>query len=90
MTHKRDEIARAFRDVNGTPAGEKILGYLLDYCHVFQTSMPKNCDPHMTLFNEGQRSVGNEIVALLVNPPERFKADTLRKIAHQAEGNDDI
>lgn len=89
MTAKRETIARAIRDVNATPAGEKLIGYLLDYCHVFQTSMPKNCDPNMTLFNEGQRSVGNEIVALLVNEPARFKAETLRTIAKQAEGNDD-
>lgn len=86
MPHKRDEIARAIRDVNATPAGGKLISYLLDFCHVFRNSMPKDCNPNMMLFNEGQRSVGNEIVALLVNEPARFRAETLRDIATRAEG----
>lgn len=88
MTWKREDVARAVRDVNATPAGEMLIGYLLDYCHVFRTSMPKDCNPNLTLFNEGQRSVGNELVALLVNEPGRFRAETLRTIAKQAEGHD--
>lgn len=84
----RDQIARDFRFINGTPEGERVIGYLLNFCHVFQSSMAIDCNPNRTLFNEGQRSVGNEIVALLVNEPERFKVDNLRKITAQAEGND--
>jgi hypothetical protein len=84
----REQIARDIRIVNGTAEGERVIGYLLDFCHVFMTSMPKDCNPNKTLFNEGQRSVGNEIVALLVNGPERFKVETLRRVASQAEGND--
>lgn len=84
----REQIARDARIVNGTPEGERLIGYLLNFCHVFQNSMAIDCNPNRTLFNEGQRSVGNEIVALLVNDPDRFKADTLRRIAAQAEGND--
>lgn len=85
----REQIARDIRVVNGTPEGERLLGYLLDFCHVFKSSMPPDCNPNMTLFNEGQRSVGNEIVALLVNEPHRFKAETLRRVSAQAEGNDE-
>lgn len=80
-------LARAFRAMNATPDGRKVIGYLLDYCHVFATSMPPDCNPNMTLFNEGQRSVGNEIVSMLVNEPHRFKAETLRDISQQAEGD---
>lgn len=87
--HKRDQIARDFRIVNGSPEGERVIGYLLEFCHVFTNSMAIDCNPNRTLFNEGQRSVGNEIVALLVNKPDRFKAETLRSIAAQAEGNDE-
>jgi len=84
--HSREQIARDIRIVNGSAEGERVIGYLLDFCHVFANSMDADCNPNMTLFNEGQRSVGNEIVALLVNEPDRFKAQTLRKIAGQAEG----
>ena len=85
--HNREQIARDIRIVNGTPEGERLIGYLLEFCHVFTTSMAIDCNPNRTLFNEGQRSVGNEIVALLVNGPERFKAETLRRVAGQAEGD---
>lgn len=88
MPHKRDQIARDIRIVNGSEEGERLIGYLLDFCHVFSSSMAIDCNPNRTLFNEGQRSVGNEIVALLVNAPDRFKADTLRTIAGQAEGTE--
>jgi hypothetical protein len=84
--HSKEQIARDIRIVNGTEEGERVIGYLLDFCHVFRTSMPQDCNPNMTLFNEGQRSVGNEIVALLVNEPKRYQVETLRNIAEQAEG----
>jgi hypothetical protein len=84
--HSREQIARDIRIVNGSAEGERVVGYLLSFCHVFSGSMAADCNPNMTLFNEGQRSVGNEIVALLVNEPDRLKVDTLRKVAGQAEG----
>lgn len=85
----REQIAADIQFLNGTPEGERVFGYLLRFCHVFRDSMAIDCNPNRTLFNEGQRSVGNEIVALLVNEPDRFKAETLRRIAAQAEGNDE-
>lgn len=84
----REQIARDIRIVNGTEEGERVIGYLLKFCHVFRDSMAIDCNPNRTLFNEGQRSVGNEIVALLVNEPDRFKAETLRSLTVQLEGND--
>lgn len=86
--HSREQIARDLRIVNGTEEGERVIGYFLKFCHIFQASMAIDCNPDRTLFNEGQRSVGNEIVALLVNEPDRFKAETLRRLTVQAEGND--
>lgn len=86
--HSREQIARDARIVFGSPEGERVLGYLLSFCHVFRDSMAIDCNPNRTLFNEGQRSVGNELVALTVNEPDRFKVETLRRIAAQAEGND--
>lgn len=88
LAKSREQIARDIRIVNGSAEGSRVIGYLLSFCHVFENSMPRDCNPNMTLFNEGQRSVGNEIVALLVNEPERFKAETLRRVASQAEGTD--
>lgn len=85
--HNREQIAKDIRFVNSTAEGERLLGYLMDFCHVFKTSMPVDCNPNMTLYNEGQRSVGNEIVALLVNEPERFKAETIRKVNQQQQGD---
>lgn len=88
--HSREQIARDARIVSGSPEGERLIGYLLEFCHVFRDSVGDNTAAHFdtnrTLFNEGQRSVGNEIVALLVNEPDRFKVDALRKVAAQAEG----
>lgn len=84
--HSREQIARDARIVNGSPEGERLIGYLLEFCHVFVNSMDPECNPNRTLFNEGQRSVGNEIVALLVNEPDRFKVKTLRSVSAQAEG----
>ena len=82
MRPDRQQISKDVRFVNSTSEGERLIQYLLDFCHVFSTSMPQDCNPNMTLYNEGQRSVGNEIVALLVNPPDRFKAETLRNIGN--------
>lgn len=84
----REQASHDIRVVNGSPEGERLIRYVLEFCHVFHTSMPADCNPNMTLFNEGQRSVGNELVSLLVNEPDRFKPDTLRKIASTAEGTD--
>lgn len=82
MPHERDQIAKDIRFVHGMPEGRRLIEYMLEFCHVFATSMPVDCNPNMTLYNEGQRSVGNEIVALLVNEPDRFKAETLRDLGN--------
>lgn len=82
--HDKHQVAIAARIINGTPEGQIFLGYLLEFCHVYQNSFMT--DPHMTAFNEGQRSVGIELISLLVNEPDRFKVDTARKIAAQSEG----
>jgi hypothetical protein len=84
--HSKEQIARDARIVSGTPEGERLIGYLLEFCHVFVNSMDADCNPNRTLFNEGQRSVGNEIVALLVNEPDRFRVQNLRDVAAKAEG----
>ncbi|MDW9762156.1 hypothetical protein GOB02_21705 [Sinorhizobium meliloti] len=84
----RMQAANDARIVMGTEEGERLIGYLLDFCHVFKASMGADCDPNRTLFNEGQRSVGNEIVALIVNDADRFKPQTLRKVTSLAEGTD--
>lgn len=82
----KQQVAIAARVLNGMPEGRLFISYILWYTHIFETSMPMDCNPNMTLFNEGQRSVGNEVVSLVVNEPDRFKVDTIRKIAAQAEG----
>lgn len=82
----KKQVAIALRAVNGSPEGELVIGYLLNFCHVYASSMPQSCDPNMTLFNEGQRSVGLELISLLVNEPDRFTAKTARSIAAQSEG----
>lgn len=88
MSFAKDQIARDARIVMGSPEGERLIGYLLDFCHVFKNSMDVECNPNRTLFNEGQRSVGNELVSLIVNEPERFRVETLRSVASRAEGKD--
>lgn len=88
MRRRREQASRDAIFVNGSPEGERLLGYLLALCQVFDTSVPPDGNPHMTLFNEGRRSVGNEIVALIVSEPNRFRAEFLRSISAQAEGNE--
>lgn len=85
---KREDVAKAIRFIEGMPEGQLVIGYLLNFCHVFRDSMTVECNANQTLFNEGQRSVGNEIVALLVNEPDRFKAETLRRVTALSEGKD--
>jgi len=86
MTWDREQIARDARFISGTPEGERFLGYFLDFTHILSDSMPRDGNDSVWKFNEGQRSVGNEIVALLVNKPEAFRVSELRRIASWAEG----
>lgn len=90
---RRSQAAIDARIVFGSPEGERLLGYLLKFCHVFLDSVADDQGAHFdtnrTLFNEGQRSVGNELVALLFNEPDRFKVETLRRVAAQSEGTND-
>lgn len=85
---ERAKIAQDFRIVNGTPEGARVFGYLFAFSGVFSNSPPPDCNPNVTLVNEGRRSVGNEIVSLIVNEPQHFKhnAEFIRKIVAQAEG----
>jgi hypothetical protein len=78
---KRQQAARDFKIVDGTAEGRRVINYLLEYCHVLSPSMPATCDPNVTLFNEGQRSVGIEIASLLANEPARFAIDRLKETA---------
>lgn len=76
---KRQQAARDFKIIDGMAEGRRVINYLLEYCHVLSPSMPRNCDPNMTLFNEGQRSVGIEIASLLANEPARFAIDRMKE-----------
>lgn len=87
MSSDREQIARDIRIVDGTAEGRRVINYLLDYCHVLAGSMPPTCDPNQTLFNEGQRSVGNEIASLLSNEPHRFRRDAMQRL-HDMEGEE--
>jgi hypothetical protein len=78
---KRQQVARDIKIIDGMPEGRRVIDYLLEYCHLLTSSMPKNCDPNMTLFNEGQRSVALEIASLLANDPARFAIRRLSEIA---------
>lgn len=79
------QLARDARIVNGSPEGERLIGYLFDFCHFHRnTHVAGSAD--VTAFNEGQRSVALEVFSLLYNEPDRYKVATHRKIADQAEG----
>lgn len=84
MAFDKKQVAIAVRVLNGMPEGELLLGYLFEFCHVYSNSFSP--DSNVTAFNEGQRSVGIELISLLVNEPDRFKAETARKVSAQAEG----
>lgn len=88
LEDRRVQASRDLHIISGTEEGERLIGYLLDFCHVFRDSMTPDGNDTILKFNEGQRSVGNEIVSLLINNPDRFKASSLRRIASLAEGTD--
>lgn len=76
---KRQQAARDIKIIDGTPEGRRLVDYLLEFCHVLSPSMPRTCDPNITLFNEGQRSVGIEIASLLANEPARFAIERMKE-----------
>ncbi|MDS1138585.1 Bbp19 family protein [Nitratireductor indicus] len=84
MTFDREQISRDLKIVEGTDEGRRVIGYLLQFTHIHQSSYFPKHGTDMLLFNEGQRSVGNEIVALLYNEPQSFRA--VQKAADLAEG----
>jgi hypothetical protein len=71
-----------------SPEGQTAFGYLLEFCHVLRDSVDMEMNTNRTFFNEGQRSVGNEISALMLNNPEAFRAAEIRRAASIAEGKD--
>ena len=70
------QLSRDAKFVNGTLEGERLLEYLFEFCHVYHNSF--SSDPYKTAFNEGQRSVALELVALIANKPSAFKAEMER------------
>lgn len=82
----KEQMSRDIRIVSGTPEGERLLGELYEKNFVFTSTFDPN--PTVAAFNEGRRAAALDFIALLVNAPERFKPDTIRRIAAQAEGND--
>lgn len=82
--HSREQASRDARVVAASEEGERLIGYLLEFCHVHRDSWHPKFGTEALLFNEGQRSVGNEIVALLYNEPQSFRA--VREAADRAEG----
>ncbi len=70
----KEQIARDMKIVEGTDEGRRVIGYLLSFTHIHRDSYHPKYGTEALLFNEGQRSVGNEIVSLLYNEPQSFRA----------------
>lgn len=85
MSHSREQIARDIRFVDATPEGARVIDYLLAFCHVMENSYLPKLAPEALFYNEGQRSVGNEIASLLSNEPERFKREVMARLKAQEE-----
>lgn len=75
MTDK-EQLARDAKIINGMPEGERVVEHLMGFCHVYHNSF--DVDPYKAAFNEGQRSVGLELISLIVNKPSVFKAEMER------------
>ena len=88
MSHSREQIAKDIRFVDSTPEGQRVIDYLLSFCHVLETSYLPKHGPEVTFFNEGQRSVGNEIASLLSNEPHRFKREVMERLKALEEQDD--
>lgn len=85
---ERHKAAAAVQTLMASPEGQIAFGYLLEFCHVLRDSADMEMNTNRTFFNEGQRSVGNEISALIVNDPGAFRPAEVRRAASIAEGKD--
>ena len=68
MARHPSKIAQDFRDVFGSPEGERVLSYIMAYCKVYTPIMP-GPDKDLEL---GARNVALMIASHLVYRPQEF------------------
>lgn len=76
----KEQVSLAIKRIDGTPDGALIIDYILNFCHVLEGSFVPNEGADVFMFNEGQRSVGNEIVSLLGNDSYVFKRKIINRL----------
>ncbi len=86
MARSKEQLARDARFLAGSPEGERVFGDLFDKNFIFTSTFDPN--PNIAAFNEGRRAAMLDVISLIVNEPERFKAESLRRLASQAEGTE--
>lgn len=65
----------------GTETGRRVLWDLLARCHVFQSSYRPKSQADETIFREGERNVGLQIMAMM----QIEDMDKLQEYAEEAE-----
>lgn len=70
VKEREREVSRRERDnrevllsLLSTPGGRNWMWQILDGCNVFSQSFVPGIEQYSTVFNEGRRSIGNEILA---------------------------
>lgn len=76
---EQERVASAFRDALDTAAGRALVWWILEGCHVFQTSfVPGSAD--RTVFAEGERSIGLRLIDAI----ERYCPMRYRQMQEEA------
>jgi len=74
--YNRSEELADLRIVMQNPSGRRFLWRLLFTCHLYTTSFAY--DPNRTAFNEGERNIGLQLVADMIEADPRAYAQMIQ------------
>lgn len=77
------EILSAFRAVLATPAGVKILWYILGHCGSFRSIWEPSAKIH---YNAGRQDVGHWLMARITDADKMALIKIMKKNAEETEG----
>lgn len=89
MARKLSAIAHDYRDVFGTPAGQRVLAHIMAHCKVYDVIQPRpdKDDADRVFFDLGARNVALMIASYLAYRPNEFVE---RAREHNAHLNGDL
>ena len=80
LSKQEEGLTKLHNDVRATfstPEGERVLLWLMRYCHLRETSTTQGFEPYQAMFRDGERSVVLEIMKYMPDiwAAEKFQAD---------------